>query len=675
MSKPQWLVAAFAAAISLQTVAQERMTPELLWKLGRVSAQTLSPDGKTVIYGISKYKLEENKGNMNLYAIPSKGGDPVQLTDMEGSEYDAQYRPDGLKIGFMHGGQLWEMNPDGTDPVQISNVEGGFSTFKYSPDGKKIAYVKDVKLLNVSGNDYYSDLTKSDAKIYDDLMYRHWDSWEDGTFQHVFVADYSEDGFSNEVDVLDGEPYDCPQKPFGGSEDFTWHPDGTALVYASKKKSGKEYAVSTNTDLYLYNPQTKESKNITKGMMGYDMHPTWSPDGQYLAWTSMKRDGYESDKNDIILWKFNEQERKNLTENWDETVSSFTFSNDGSKIYFQAAVDATFQLFELGFDGETPRQITNGDHNVGGIVGETKKELITYKTDMNHAAELYAFNKKKGEERVLTHTNDSIYSNLKMSKVEKRWVETVDGKKMLVWVILPPDFDENKKYPTLLYCQGGPQSAVSQFYSFRWNFQLMAANDYVIIAPNRRGLPSFGTKWNEDISKDWGGMPMKDYLQAFDVISKEPYIDADRAGAVGASYGGYSVYMLAGIHENRFKTFVSHCGLFNLESWYGSTEELFFANFDIGGSYWEKPVPESYAKFSPHRYAANWNTPILVIHGGNDFRVPYTQGLEAYQVAQLKGLKSRLLYFPNEGHWVLSPQNGLVWHREYFRWLDETLKQ
>jgi dipeptidyl aminopeptidase/acylaminoacyl peptidase len=293
---------------------------------------------------------------------------------------------------------------------------------------------------------------------------------------------------------------------------------------------------------------------------------------------------------------------------------------------------------------------------------------------MNHAAELYGFNIKKGTERVITHTNDEIYNSIALSKIEKRWVKTTDGKEMLTWVILPPNFDSTKTYPTLLYCQGGPQSAVSQFYSFRWNFQLMAANDYVIIAPNRRGLPSFGTEWNEAISKDWGGQAMKDYLAAFDEISKESYIDQNNAGAVGASYGGYSVYMLAGIHEKRFKSFVAHCGLFNLESWYGSTEELFFANFDIGGPYWENPAPKSYAKFSPHKYAQNWDTPIFVIHGGRDYRVPDTQGMEAFQVAQLKGLKSRFLYFPKEGHWVLQPQNGLVWHREYFKWLDETLK-
>jgi dipeptidyl aminopeptidase/acylaminoacyl peptidase len=673
MMKRALLIAA-CLPLAFQSTAQERMTPELLWELGRVSGQTLSPDGKTVIYGVTKYDVAANKGNMNLFAVPVKGGEPMQLTSMEGSEYDAQFTPDGTKIGFMHGGQLWEMNPDGTDAKQVTNVEGGFSSFKYAPAGDRIAIIKTVKLKDVSGADRYEDLPQSEALIYDDLMYRHWDSWNTGEFQHVFVGTYSNGEVSNLEDIMKDEPYDCPQKPFGGSEDMAWHPSGTALVYAAKKKEGVEYATSTNTDLYLYNVGSKTTKNITTGMVGYDMHPTWSPDGTYLAWNSMKRDGYESDKNDIILWEFNGSEKTNLTKDWDETVSSFAFNAKGDGIYFQAAVNATYQLFELSLEGGEPRQITKGDHNIGGILGETKKELIAGKMDMNHASELFAFSKKKGESRVITHENDAIYANLKLSPIQKRWIKTTDGKDMLTWVILPPDFDSTRTYPALLYCQGGPQSAVSQFYSFRWNFQLMAANDYIIIAPNRRGLPSFGTEWNEAISQDWGGQPMKDYLAAFDAVAKEPYVDENNAGAVGASYGGYSVYMLAGIHENRFKSFVSHCGLFNLESWYGSTEELFFANFDIGGPYWESPAPESYAKFSPHRYAQNWNTPILVIHGGNDFRVPDTQGMEAYQVARLKGLKSRFLYFPNEGHWVLKPQNGLVWHREYFKWLDETLK-
>lgn len=675
------LIVALAFGVNTFAQQQQRMSPELLWKLKRVSGQTLSPDGKTLIYSLSKYDLHANSGNTDLYSMPVAGGESKQLTSTPGSEYDVQYRPDGKKIGYIHKGQIWEMNLDGSEARQITQIDGGISHFKYSPTGKHVAYAKEVKVLK-NVKDTHSDLPKADAMVYDDLMYRHWDSYEDMMFNHLFVAPYSDGSVGDAVDILNGKPYNSPTVPFGGGEDFVWSKDGLDLVYVCKKKFGKEYALSTNTDLYAYNLTNGETKNLTDGMMGYDTHPTFSSDGKYLAWLSMRRDGYESDKNDIVILNWNNPTQKvNLSAAWDETVESFIFSNDNKLIYFKATVEATSQLFELKISmkpadvnsGKHIRQITNGDHNVGGIIGQSGKELISSKMDMNRASELFAFDSKSGSPRAMSDVNGDVYSNLETGKIEKRWVNTHDGKKMLVWVILPPNFDPDKKYPTLLYCQGGPQSAVSQFYSFRWNFQLMAANDYIIIAPNRRGLPGFGTEWNEAISGDWGGAPMKDYLAAFDEIAKENWVDKDRTAAIGASYGGYSVYMLAGIHENRFKSFISHCGLFNLESWYGSTEELFFANFDIGGPYWANPIPESYKKFSPHKYADKWNTPIMVIHGGKDYRVPDTQGMEAYQLAQLKGLKSRFLYFPNEGHWVLQPQNGVLWHREFFRWLKETV--
>lgn len=677
------LILIFALAFGVNTFAQQqRMSPELLWKLKRVSGQTLSLDGKTLIYSLSKYDLHANSGNTDLYSMPVSGGESRQLTSTPGSEYDVQYRPDGKKIGYIHKGQIWEMNLDGSEARQITQIDGGIAHFKYAPSGKHIAYAKEVKVFKTV-KDTYSDLPKADAMVYDDLMYRHWDSYEDMMFNHLFVAPYADGSVGDGQDILEGKPYNAPTVPFGGAEDFVWSKDGLTLVYVCKKKFGKEYALSTNTDLYAYNITNGETKNLTEGMKGYDTHPTFSSDGKYLAWLSMRRDGYESDKNDIVLVNWNNPAQKvNLSAGWDETVESFVFSNDNKLIYFKATVEATSQLFELKISMKPAdvssskhiRQITKGDHNVGGIIGQSGKELISSKMDMNRASELFAFDAKTGSPRAMSDVNGDIYSNLETGKIEKRWVNTHDGKKMLVWVILPPNFDPDKKYPTLLYCQGGPQSAVSQFYSFRWNFQLMAANDYVIIAPNRRGLPGFGTEWNEAISGDWGGAPMKDYLAAFDEVAKESWVDKDRTAAIGASYGGYSVYMLAGIHENRFKSFISHCGLFNLESWYGSTEELFFANFDIGGPYWANPTPESYKKFSPHKYADKWNTPIMVIHGGKDYRVPDTQGMEAYQLAQLKGLKSRFLYFPNEGHWVLQPQNGVLWHREFFRWLKETVK-
>ena len=530
------------------------------------------------------------------------------------------------------------------------------------------------------GTDIYPDLPGTTMQAYTDLNYRHWDTWEDGKFSHVFITSLA-DGSTK--DIMEGTPYDCPQKPFGGEEDIVWTPDSKGVLYVTKKKFGKEYALSTNTDIYHYDIATGNTINLTAGMMGFDTNPVFSSDGQRLAWTSMRRDGYEADKNDLYVmdWDGNGYKR-NMTGAWDETVSGFSWDNSSNYIYFNAPTKGTVQLFEIAIPQNlmnkmlpAVRQVTNGVFDMGTPAGQAVGgELIVDRKDMNHAPEVYAVNPKDGSMRALTHENDATYSSIGLSKTELRMITTGSGEQMGVWVIYPPNFSPMKKYPTLLYCQGGPQSALSQFYSYRWNFQLMAANGYIVVAPNRHGMPGWGTQWNESISKDWGGKPMQDYLAAIDEISKEPYVDKDRLGCVGASYDGYSVFMLAGMHNNRFKSFIAHDGLFDLKSWYGTTEELWFANFDMGGGYWETPKPESYKKFDPSKFVDKWNTPIMIIQGGLDFRVGIEQGLEAFQAAQLRGIKSKLLYFPNENHWILHAHNGVAWHREFFKWLDETLK-
>jgi dipeptidyl aminopeptidase/acylaminoacyl peptidase len=616
--------------------AQENLTPEKLWQIGRVTPIGISKDGKVLIYKVGTPNIDENKIVSKYYSVPVGGGMETQLESIEGLVTDATISKDGSK--------------------KLSD--------------------KAVKVEKLLGSDLYPELTKTTAQVYEGLDYRHWDTWNDGTHNHVGYSENKKD--ATFIDIMSNEPYDAPQKPFGGNEDYIWSPDGSKIIYVCKKKAGTAYATSTNTDLYEYDLATKTTKNLTEKNLGYDTHPTFSPQG-YLSWLQMKRDGYEADKNDIIV-RFKGIDL-NLTANWDGTVDSFTWSVDGKKVFFIAPVLGTKQLFEIKFDemsktAGVKTQLTNGDFDVNAIVGFSGVSVLVTRTTHNMATEVFSYDLKKKSWKQITHVNDEFYSRIAKCTSEKRWITTIDGKKMLVWVILPPNFDRTKKYPTLLYCQGGPQSALTQYYSFRWNFQLMASQGYIVVAPNRRGMPGHGVKWNEQISGDWGGQVMDDYLSAIDDISKESYVDKARIGAVGASYGGYSVFQLAGIHKNRFKTFISHCGIFNTESMYGTTEEVFFTNWDSGGAYWEKnnkTAQKTYNEFNPIKLVNNWNTPILIIQGGKDYRVPIGQGQEAFQAAQLKGIKSKFLLFPDENHWVLKPQNALVWQGEFFKWLKETL--
>lgn len=622
--------------MSLTAMAQNVMTPELLWKLGRVTPLGISKDGKNIVYKVTTPSVEENKSDSKFYILPVNGGNPTEVTDTK-------------------------------EFLKDKNV---------SPNGKYIVYNEEVKIDKVHGKDFYPELEKSDVQIYDGLNYRHWDSWNEGKYNHVFYKENKESAVG--IDIMKGENFDSPQKPFGGDEDYIWSPDSKSILYVSKKKAGTDYAVSTNTNIFEYNLETGKTSNRTEENLGYDTAPQFSPTGN-LTWLQMKRDGYEADKNDLMV-SFKGM-KMNLTANWDGTVDHFIWSADGKKIYFVAPIDGTKQLFEVNFPGLTKiaitvRQITTGDFDVNDLVGFSGDNIILTKTDMNHAAEIFSYNLNKNTWKQLSNVNTATYNSLALSKTERRYVTTTDGKKMLVWVVLPPNFDATKKYPTLLYCQGGPQSALTQFYSYRWNLQLMAANGYIVVAPNRRGMPGHGVEWNEQISKDWGGQVIDDYLSAIDDVAKEKYVDTSRLGCVGASYGGYSVFYLAGIHNNRFKTFIAHDGVFNTQSMFGTTEEVFFSNWDFGGAYWEKDnvvAQKAYTTFNPMTLVEKWNKPILIIQGGKDFRVPIGQGQEAFQAAQLRGIKSRFLYFPEENHWVLKPQNAQVWQGEFFKWLKETL--
>jgi dipeptidyl aminopeptidase/acylaminoacyl peptidase len=660
---------------------KQNMSPETLWKLGRLGSQNITPDGKHILFGVTQFNMAQNKSELNFFTVPVAGGPMRQITNEPGSKSILKIGT-GNRVTYMFEGRVWQMNLDGENLTMLSaNPMDDIDNVRLSPDGKKVIFSRDVDAEKILGKDKYSDLAKSNAYVFTDLNFRHWDRWNNGKCSHLFMADIDGGRITNEKDLMAGEPYDVPQKPSGGLEDMIFGPGGKTILYVCKKKTGKEYAQSTNTDIYQYDIASGKTTNLTEGMMGYDTNPAFSGDGIKLAWLSMKEDGYEADKNDIIIKDLKTGEKINLTENWDESVNGFMFSNDGSKLFFLAVHNGTEQLFQIDMhaklgSADAIKQVTSGQWDISGIVAQAANTLIVNRTDMNHAAEIYAVNLYDGSMRQMTIINNDIYNRTRLSKIDERHIKTTDGKDMLAWVIYPPNFDPAKKYPTLLFCQGGPQSALSQGYSFRWNFQLMAAQGYIVIAPNRRGMPGHGVEWNREISGDWGGQPIKDYLSAIDDISKEAYVNKARLGCVGASYGGYSVYMLAGMHNKRFKTFIAHDGLFDLKSWYGTTEELWFANKDIGGNYWDKnnkAAKKSYEKFNPSNFVDKWDTPIMVIQGGKDFRVPIEQGLQAFQAAQLRGIKSKLLYLPEENHWVLKPQNALVWQREFYDWLKETL--
>ena len=622
--------------IHVPCIAQKvQFTPEMLWQLNRLSPMGLSQDSSLILYSLTTPLIEKDSFEKKFYKIPVDGGNPVEIDDAD------TYIGSELK----------------------------------SPDGRYEVLFHKVHVKNVKSTDVYPDMKKSNAYIYTSLDYRHWDHWNNGKYSHVFFRDLRS---GDSIDIMADEPYYTPQEPFGGEEDVVWSPDSRSIYYVCKKVAGTEYALSTNTDIFRYDIRTGTTINITSSNKGYDTSPQFSKSGK-LAYLQMQTPGYESDKNDIIV--LDNGVSQNLTAHWDGTVSSYTWANNGEELYFIAPVDGTMQIFRVDHPGKLRRmpfleQLSQGQHDITGIVAEVDGKLIVTLTTMNQATDLYSFDLKTKRLSRLTQVNEAIYSHIKMPDVERRTVRTMDGKDMLVWVIYPPDFDPKKKYPTLLYAQGGPQSALSQFYSFRWNFQLMASQGYIVVAPNRRGMPGHGVEWNKAISKDWGGLAMQDYLYAIDDVAREPYVDKSRLGAVGASFGGYSVFWLAGNHKGRFKTFIAHDGVFNTRSMYGTTEELFFVNYDIGGPYWAKGnkiAQQGFEEFNPINYVQNWDTPIMIIQGGKDYRVPIGQGLEAFQAAQLRGIKSELLYLPEENHWVLSPQNGLVWQRQFFEWLEETL--
>jgi dipeptidyl aminopeptidase/acylaminoacyl peptidase len=641
-----------------------KMTPEIMWKFGRLGSVALSPDGLSVLYTVTDIDLQSEARRTSIFKLSIDGGDPVQLT--KGGGASPQWFDGGKRIAFVNGGDLMTMNADGSDQQKVTGLSD-FEIFSVSPEGNKVLFTRRVKLDQTANEKH--NLPKAKVRIINDLMYRHWNAWSDYSYSHVFVASFNGSAVSDEKDIMIGQKFESPTAPYYDESEISWSPDGKYIAYTSKRLTGIEDSRSTNSDIYLYEIRTGREINITEGNLGYDKSPVFSPDGSKIAYRSMDRNGYEADLDRLFIYDIKEGTRSWLSKGWEFDVENLTWA-DNQNIYFTCSYLGTAQVFKVNLTVKNIDKVTEGVHDMGPLSLQSGN-LVSGIVSMSMAPEVAKVDMKTGSIAQLTFINKTIYESIKMGSVAEKYIKTKDNKDLQMWIIYPPDFDPQKKYPALLFCNGGPQSSLDQFWSYRWNFQMMAAKGYVVFAPNRRGNSGFGQAWKEQISGDWGGKNMQDYLDATDAMAKEPYIDADRLGAVGASYGGYSVFYLAGIHGGRFKAFVSHCGTFDFISWYGSTEELWFPNKDIEGPYWNGP--KSY-QYSPHLSVDKWDTPILIITGANDFRIPYTQSMEAFQAAQILNIPSRFLFFEDESHWVLKPQNSVIWQREFFEWLDMYLK-
>lgn len=681
-----------------------RLTPEALWAMGRIASATASPDGKTIAYQVGYYSVAQNKGHQVIATVDAKSKATRQLTTTADSETDPAWTADG-RIAFITKGDVWTMAKDGTDRKQLT-ATGDIDAFKIAKNGKRIVLVKTIPFHNTI-EAKPQDLPLTTGRICNDLMYRHWDHYVEA-IQHPYIADILPDGTAGKAkDIMEGEPYECPMEPFGGIEQIDINADATLIAYTCRKKTGRDYAISTDSDIYLYDIVTGTTRNLckTKPMPacdtytstlatspinspenieannpGYDTNPQFSPDGSRIAWQSMPRDGYESDRNRLCIFSLADSVKTYATESLDTNVEGFCWAPDSHTLYFNAVWHGCFNAYQTDIE-DNVRQLTDDWADIVSLsLANDGGKLLAIRQSYQAPNDIYIIAPgKKTKIEQLTFENKHILDQLHLGRTQQRWVKTTDGKQMLVWIVLPADFDESKRYPTLLFCEGGPQSPVSQFWSFRWNMQMMAANGYIVVAPNRHGLPGFGSEWNEQVSGNWTGQCMDDYLAAIDDAANNlPYVDKDRLGAVGASFGGFSVYWLAGHHNKRFKAFIAHDGAFNLESMYTDTEEAWFSNWEYDDAFWRQDKTQRAKRTydeSPHKAVDNWDTPILCIHGEKDYRINYNQGMGAFNAARMKGIPAQLLIFPDENHWVLKPQNGILWQRTYFNWLDKWLKK
>jgi len=667
-------------------VQDGRFTPEVMWSLGKMGEYAVSPDGKQIAYTMTYYSMEENKGNAEIYLLPTEGGDAVRLTTTAQSEFNPVWQDENTLL-FCRSNEIRSMDVKSKNEKLIATFENGLEGFKLAPDGKSIVYIATIPVKRPEHlQKLYEGLDKTTGRINEDLMYRHWDNWVDEIPQ-IFLASF--DGSKIDIEhstALIDSTFECPMRPWGGVEQYNYSPDSKTIAYTCRKKTGYDYAHSTNSDIYLYDIDSKTTKNISEGIMGYDQNPVFSHDGKYIAWESMERDGYESDLIRLMVMDLTTGERTNMSENFDYYFTGISWTDDDKEILGVVYYRGTDQIFACNRETKEFRQISYGYHDVHSFELADGK-LYADQVSMQYPSEIYVYNltDDKGEGKKISAINDDVLSQVRMGKVEEHWIKTVDGQDMLTWLIYPYNYDSTKTYPALLYCEGGPQSEVGQFWSTRWNFMVMSGAEYFIIAPNRRGTVGFGQAWTEEISGDYGGLCMQDYMTAADYFTDNvKQIDKERLGACGASFGGYSVYWLAGHNYDvkgynegrRFKALLAHNGMFNFEQQYLETEEMWFDNWDIGGPYWDWNNPQvnkSYAN-SPHLFVDKWNAPICVIHSEFDFRIVASEGMAAYNAAQMRHIPSRYLYFPDETHWVLKPQNSLLWHRNFIDWFDTHLK-
>lgn len=654
--------------------AKENITVEALYSIHRISNFSISPSGEWIAYQTTTPSIEDNTMKHKLFLVSKSGDETLEIKTDDDPIDSPVWSADGKKLAYIQNkaGTYYIYSvyvPNGA-PTKVATFNDPISNLQFSPNGEHFSFTKSVRVKKTFAAKY-PDCAKANIRIYTEIPVRHWDHWLDGTYSHIFVMPINGPA-SFAKDIMPNEPYDSPLVPFGGPNEISWSPDSKEILYTCKKYTGVDFARNTNSDIYIYKLEGGETTNLTEGFLGYDKNPAYSPDGKYIAFTSQLRAGFESDRIRLMVYNKAKKEFTELTQGFDQWIDEYIWTPDSKSIFATATCQGTMQIFKANIADKKFVQFSKGDYDYSGLsIDKAGKTLVFGVTSMAKPLDICSISTSGGDVRQITNINKDIMRKYAFCTFEERWIDTRDGKKVHCWVVFPPNFDKNKKYPLITYCQGGPQQMISQAFGYRWNMSLLTSRDYVLVAPNRRGCPGFGQDWIDAITGDWGGKPMQDILDATDAMRKESYIDSNKCVAIGASAGGFTTFWLAGNHNKRFKAFMSHCGVFDFTSMYGATEELFFPDWEYGGPYWEAKNKDFYLKNSPHNFADNWDTPIIISTGEYDFRVPYTQSLEAFTVAQVKKIPSELIVYPDETHFIAKSQEYIIWFNEVFDFFDK----